>query len=442
MGLKLAKQIVEKLKQHSFEAVIAGGWVRDKLLGAQSSDIDIATNATPQEVEKIFPKTIPVGKAFGVMIVVLEGEQFEVATFRTDSDSSDGRRPDSVTFSSMKEDAERRDLTINGLFFDPLTENVHDFVGGQQDIEDGVIRFIGNPSQRIAEDKLRILRAVRFAARMDFKIESATLEALKKHCGEVVTVSAERIGEELLKMLRLENADKAFLLLKETGILKHVLPEISAMVGVEQSPEHHPEGDVFVHTMLALKHLPENATDELRMAALLHDVGKPVVTKFERGRWRFDGHEITGAEMTDEILSRLRFSNEFIKRVSALVANHMKFIHVKQMRVAKLKRFVRQDHFEEHKALHKVDSLASHGDLSSLEFLETLEFPPETIKPKPLINGHDLIKLGLKPGPKFKEILVEFEDAQLEGRITTREEALKMLEKALKGLDAKWLRSQ
>jgi len=427
---KKALFIVRTLKEQGFEAVYAGGCVRDMLMNNEAHDIDIATNALPDNIERIFPKTVAVGKAFGVIVVILDGEEFEVATFRKDSAESDGRRPDSVTFCSMEEDAKRRDLTINGLFYDPIADIIYDYTGGQKDILEKVIRFIGDPRERIKEDKLRLMRVIRFAARFNFEIEPRTYAAVKEHASEVATVSAERIADEMTKILRVSEKRRALELLHSTGLLYTILPEIAIMRGCEQPPEFHPEGDVFEHTVLALSELPEDASDTLLWGALLHDVGKPPTQTFE-DRIRFSGHDKRGMCLTEEIMKRFKFSNDFVEHTCALVENHMKFMCVEEMRTSTLKRFMNLDKFDEHLELHRVDCLSSHGDLEHYDFmvekLKSFEATPEKVmlnKLPRLITGHDLLTLGYSQGPLFRTILTDIEDQQLEDTIVTREQAL------------------
>jgi poly(A) polymerase len=425
-----AINIVKKLRDHGYQAVIAGGAVRDMILGIPPSDYDIATDAKPEAIEQLFDKTLSVGKAFGVIVVIMDGYEIEVATFRKDSQESDGRRPYSVQFSSMDEDAWRRDLTINGMFYDPLSDRIIDFVGGQEDLKSHLVRFIGSPEDRIAEDKLRMLRAVRFSARFEFAVDPATFEAVKKHASEISQISAERIADELQKILRVKHPRLAFSLLFETGLIDHILPEVRAMEGCEQPVDYHPEGSVLCHTLLALDYLPENASDELRMGVLLHDVGKPVTQTFE-DRIRFNGHDLTGKDVAREILKRLKFSNEFSERVLELIGNHMKFMHVDNMRTSRLKRFLALPHFEEHMALHRADCLSSHRNLENYDFVaEKLKtYEPEEIRPTRIITGKDLMDMGFKQGPVFKVILTDVEDQQLEGAIKSREEALEYVKR-------------
>ncbi|HYM06689.1 MAG TPA: CCA tRNA nucleotidyltransferase [Terriglobales bacterium] len=427
---EFAEQIVRTLRAHGHQAYLVGGCVRDLLLGIEPADYDITTDATPDEVMRIFPETYAVGAQFGVVLVPLRHDAnhtVEVATFRSDIGYSDGRHPDQVRFSkSAQEDVERRDFTINGLLLDPVNNEVLDFVGGRKDLDDGIIRAIGDPERRFAEDKLRMLRAVRFAARFGYTIEPATLAAIRKLAADAHQVSRERVRDELSKMLTEGHARQAFLLLDETGLLREVLPEISAMKGVQQPPEFHPEGDVFVHTLLLLQELPQPCPATLAWGALLHDVGKPPTFRVAPDRIRFDNHVDVGVKMAEEICRRLRFSNDDTEQILALVANHMRFSHVPQMKESTFKRFVRMPRFEQHIELHRLDCQASHGDLTSYNFTREriAAIPPEAIRPRPLISGDDLIAAGYPPGPRFKEILSQVEDAQLEGRLQSKDSAM------------------
>jgi putative nucleotidyltransferase with HDIG domain len=394
--------------------------------GVEPHDIDIATDATPERLQQLFPKTIPVGAQFGVVLVLENDHQFEVATFRRDEAYVDGRRPSAVRFGSAEEDAQRRDFTINGLFYDPMTEQVIDFVGGRADIERKIVRTIGEPQQRFSEDKLRLLRCVRFASNLGFEIEPATLAAVKEMAGQIHVVSAERIRDELIKIFTRPNAGRGLELLDETGLLKEILPEISAMKGVEQPPEFHPEGDVFLHTKLMLSSLPLNPSVVLAFAVLLHDVGKPATFERAPDRIRFNEHDRVGAEMAEKILRRLRFSNEQIEQIVLCVREHMRLQHVQEMRPAKLKRILARETFPVELELHRIDCEASHRNLDNYEFLKAkaAELPAEVVKPAPLLTGHDLLALGLKPGPMVGKILREVEELQLEERLKSREEAL------------------
>ena len=427
---EFAKQIIRTLRDAGHQAYLVGGCVRDLLLGREPADYDVTTDATPDEVMRILPETYAVGAQFGVVLVPVRdagGNTVEVATFRSDIGYSDGRHPDQVRFSkSAQEDVERRDFTINGLLLDSLGNEVLDFVGGRKDLDAGIIRTIGRPEVRFAEDKLRMLRAVRFAARFGYTIEPETFSAIQKLAGGIDQVSRERVRDELTKMLTEGHASQAFLLLHETGLLREVLAEISAMEGVRQPPEFHPEGDVFVHTLLLLQELPHPCSPTLAWGALLHDVGKPSTFRVAPDRIRFDNHVDIGVKMAGEICQRLRFSNDDAEQILALVANHMRFAHVPQMKESTFKKFVRMPHFEEHVELHRLDCQSSHRDLTSYNFTREriAAIPPETIRPTPLISGDDLIAAGYPPGPRFKEILSLVEDAQLEGRLQSKDNAM------------------
>ncbi len=420
-----ATSIVRRLREAGHIAYFNGGCVRDMVRGVEPHDYDIATNATPEQVQKLFAKTIPVGAQFGVVIVIENEHQFEVATFRSDDAYIDGRRPSAVHYGTPEQDAQRRDFTINGMFFDPVANEVIDFVGGRADIERGVVRTIGEPRARFAEDKLRMLRCVRFAANLGYRVDSATMAAVKEMAGQINIVSAERIRDELIKIFTRPNAGRGLELLDESGLLAQVLPEIAAMKGVEQPPEFHPEGDVFTHVKMMLDALPANPSVVLAFAVLLHDVGKPPTFERAPDRIRFNEHDRVGAEMTETILRRLRFSNDEIAKIALCVAEHMRFQFVKEMRPAKVKRILQRETFADELELHRIDCLASHRNLENYEFLKAqAELPPEVIKPAPLLTGHDLIALGLKPGPALGQILREAEELQLEERLRSREEAL------------------
>jgi poly(A) polymerase len=443
MTKDFATSIVQTLRQQGFQAYLVGGCVRDLLLGREPKDYDVATNATPAQVMEIFPETYAVGEQFGVVLVPVprggvacnvptQSYAVEVATFRSDLGYSDGRHPDEVRFSSdPREDVARRDFTINGMLLDPVTGEVLDFVGGRKDLEAGIIRTIGDPERRFAEDKLRMLRAVRFAARFESTIEAETFAAMQKLSQQIQVVSRERVRDELTRMLTEGHGRRAFLLLDQSGLLQHVLPEISAMKGVEQPPEFHPEGDVFVHTLLLLDHLPQPCPMTLAWGALLHDVGKPATFRVAPDRIRFDNHVEVGVKMAEKICRRQRFSNDEAEQVLALVENHMRFGHVSRMKESTLKRFMRLPAFDEHLALHRADSLASHSHLSTYEFLQQkrAEIPPDKMRPAPLVTGDDLIAAGHAPGPKFREILNAVEDAQLEGRLASRDAALEFVQR-------------
>jgi poly(A) polymerase len=434
-----AISIIRTLRGKGHKAYLAGGCVRDILLGREPADYDVATSATPDEVMRIFPDAYGVGAKFGVVLVPSadvasdvssEGNTVEVATFRSDIGYSDGRHPDEVRFSKdPREDVQRRDFTINGMMLDPVSDDVLDFVGGQKDLNDKIIRCVGEPEHRFGEDKLRMLRAVRFAARFGFKIEPATFAAIRKLASQICQVSRERVRDELTKMLTEGQARSAFLLLDGTGLLHEVLPEIEAMKGVAQPPQYHPEGDVFVHTMLLLEKLPHPCSAALAWGALLHDVGKPATFRVAPDRIRFDGHVDVGVKMAEEICQRLRFSTDDTKQILALVDNHMRFAHAMRMSESTFKKFVRMPHFDEHLELHRLDCLASFGDLTTYDFTRNkmATLTPAAMRPAPLVTGEDLIAAGHHPGPRFKEILSAVEDGQLEGRLRDREEALKFV---------------
>ncbi len=441
MNRRAALQALRVLRQHGHQALWVGGCVRDLLLGRDPADYDVATSATPVEVMRIFPQSSAVGAKFGVVLVpvnVLDGADgsgyIEVATFRSDGAYLDGRHPDSVRYTtSARHDVERRDFTINGLLLDPLSAHPNtahgellDYVEGQRDLERGIVRTIGRPTERFAEDKLRMLRAIRFAARFGYVIEAATVEAIRGLAAQIHQVSCERIRDELSKMLTEGRARRAFQLLDESGLLRELLPEITRMKGVEQPPQFHPEGDVFVHTLLLLQSLPAGCSLTLAWGALLHDVGKPATFRRAPDRIRFDGHVEIGVRMADDLLLRLRFSNRERQQILALVDNHMRFADVRKMKDSTFKRFVRLPEFDEHLALHRLDCLASHGSLDLYDYTRErlASLPAGAVRPAHLISGHDLIAAGYKPGPRFAEILSAVEDAQLEGTIATRDEAM------------------
>jgi poly(A) polymerase len=422
-----ARRIVQRLQEAGFIAYYAGGCVRDQLMGVEPHDYDIATSAHPEKVQELFRRTVAVGAHFGV-IVVLDGTfEFQVATFRNDGQYIDGRHPESVSFATPEEDATRRDFTINGLFFDPIAGQLIDYVGGQQDLARKMLRAIGNPYDRFREDRLRLLRAVRFGTTLGFDLDGATWRAVCENARHISEVSAERIREELVKIFTSPRRVRGFDLLDESGLLAAVLPEVEALKGCEQPPQFHPEGDVFVHTRIMLSLLPAQVSLPLVFSVLLHDVGKPATYAVDPdGRIRFSGHDKLGAEMTEAIMSRLRFSRAEIDATVEAVANHMVFKDVQQMRVAKLKRFLARPHIDDELELHRVDCQSSHGMLDNYEYLNAkrAEFASEPLIPPPLVNGRDLINLGLRPGPRFSEILEAVQSRQLEGTLTTREAAL------------------
>jgi poly(A) polymerase len=447
-----AISIARTLRDQGYQAYLVGGCVRDLLLGQEPADYDIATDATPEQVMCIFPQTYAVGAQFGVVLVPLaedpsitsvvkqadvnhgrhRAKTVEVATFRSDMGYSDGRHPDEVRFSKDPQlDVQRRDFTINGLLLDPIKNEVLDFVSGRKDLEAGIVRTIGDPERRFAEDKLRMLRALRFAARFGYSIEPHTLTSIQKLAPQIHQVSRERVRDELTKMLTEGQARRAFLLLDETGLLREVLPEIEAMKGVEQPPQFHPEGDVFIHTLLLLEKLPHPCPATLAWGALLHDVGKPPTFRVAPDRIRFDGHVDVGVKMAQEICRRLRFSSRDTDQILALIKNHMRFAHAMQMSPSTFKKFVRMPRFEEHLKLHRIDCESSHGDLTTYRFTQEklASMPPQAMRPIPLVNGDDLIAAGYVPGPKFKEILGTVEDKQLEGKLHSGGEAMEFVRK-------------
>ena len=436
-----AQRICRTLRDAGHHAYLVGGCVRDILLGREPADYDVATDATPDRVQQLFPRSLAVGAQFGVIVVTDDsaaGEptQVEVATFRSDIGYSDGRHPDRVLYAtSPQEDVKRRDFTINALLLDPETNEVLDFVGGRDDLRAGIVRAIGRPEERFREDKIRMVRAVRFAARFRYAIHSATVSAIVKLAPEVHQVSAERLRDELTKLLTEGAARRAFELLDETRLLPELLPEIARMKGVEQPPQFHPEGDVWTHTLIMLEDLPKPCPPTLAWGVLLHDVGKPPTftpPSGPGGRIRFDEHVEVGTRMAEDICHRFRFSNDDTAQVMALVANHMRFKDAPEMKPSTLKRFVRLDHFDEHLQLHRLDCMSSHRNLDNYEFVRRflVETPPDEVRPPRLLTGDDLITLGLRPGPAFREILNAIEEAQLNGRIATREEALSLARKS------------
>src|SRR6266436_5302736 len=424
---KAARKIAERLRDRGHIAYFAGGCVRDMVRGLTPKDYDIATDARPENVQALFARTYAVGAHFGVIIVLENGFQFEVATFRSDEAYIDGRHPISVRFSSPEEDAKRRDFTINGMFFDPIAEKVIDFVDGRADLKAKLVRAIGDPRQRFTEDRLRMLRAVRFATVLDYKIDHHTWDALVANAGSINQISAERIRDELVRIFTSPNRARGWDLLDTSGLMPAVLPELEAMKGVLQPEQFHPEGDVFVHTRLMLQLLPEEISAPLVLAVLFHDVAKPVTSRVdETGRIRFNEHDRIGAEMTEAIMRRLRFSNAEIEKAVEMVRQHMVFKDAPKMRVAKLKRFMARPTFVDELKLHRVDCQSSHRILDNYEFLlrKREEFANEPIIPPPLVRGDDLIAFGLKPGPKFGEILEAVETRQLEGTLRDRDDAL------------------
>jgi poly(A) polymerase len=433
----IALAIVRRLQGAGFLAFWVGGCVRDFLLGREPGDYDIATSALPEKIEELFSRTIPVGRKFGVMVVVEGGRQFQVATFRAEADYQDGRHPERVAFGDAEADARRRDFTVNGLFYDPVRKELDDWVGGEADLRARIIRTIGAPGERFAEDHLRLLRAVRFAAQLDFSIEAGTFAALKANAAEIKTISAERVREELVKLFRPPHAPRGLDLLRESGLLEQVLPEIAATLVCEQSPDFHPEGTVFNHLRLMLQHLPRDADPSLPWAVLLHDVAKPVTASAdpETGSMHFYGHEKIGAEMAGEILERLRFPRKQIDEVIRAVLFHMQFKDALQMRKSTLRRLLMRPTFPLELELHRLDCLGSHGRLDVYDFLAAqarqLEEQPH-IRP-PLLKGDDLMALGLKPGPALGALLAEIREKQLQDELKTKAGARKWAKARIAG---------
>ncbi|WP_367872473.1 CCA tRNA nucleotidyltransferase [Luteolibacter sp. Populi] len=425
---QIATSFAYKLKAAGHVAYFAGGCVRDRLLGKEPKDYDIATSATPAQVTRLFPGSNEVGAHFGVVIAKDHGVMVEIATFRTDGSYKDGRRPEAVTFSTPEEDAQRRDFTINGLFEDPETGEVIDFTGGQADLEAGVLRAIGNPADRFAEDSLRLMRAVRFATTLGFEIEAGTWAAMQDHAAGLQRISPERIRDEFSRIIVLPARRRGLELLVDSGLIQYFLPEVLPLIGCDQPPEWHPEGDVYIHTRIMLEMLGDDASLELCLAVLLHDIAKPPTRTYdeEAGRIRFNGHDALGATMAEEILRRLKYPNHVIEDVAFMVSRHMQFMNVQQMRTSKLKRFMATPTFPQELELHRVDCASSNGFTDNLEYLieKREEFAAEPLIPKPLVTGHDLIALGVPSGPRFSEILEAVQTEQLEGRLTEREQAL------------------
>ncbi len=424
-----AETIVRALRQAGHEAYFVGGCVRDMVMGIGPHDYDVATNATPDQVMGLFPRTAAVGAQFGVVLVHTESRSVEVATFRVDARYADGRHPESVRFATAREDVQRRDFTINGMMFDPETEQVIDWVGGQEDIRSRVIRAIGNPLERFEEDKLRLLRAIRFAARFGYSIEQETYAAIGRVAGHLGEVSQERIRDELVRILTVPHAGRALRLMHDLKLLAPILPEVDALAGVEQPPQFHPEGDVFEHTCIMLDEARAPSL-ELAVAVLLHDVGKPSTQTYAE-RIRFDEHDKAGEAIAREICRRLRFSSEQVEQIASLVGSHMRFAAVQRMRLSTLKRLLALPRFEEHLELHRLDCIASHGKLDNYEFLQQKlrEFSQEEIAPEPLLTGADLIEMGYAPGPLFHSILSALRDEQLEGILTDKGQAREWVRK-------------
>ncbi len=428
-----ALEVVKTLRKKRHEAFFVGGCVRDALLGVSCDEIDIATSATPEQVRGSFAKTVAVGESFGVVLVIKGEMKFEVATFRRESGYGDGRHPESVDYTkSPEEDVRRRDFTINGMLYDPVSLELYDYVGGLEDLERGIVRTIGDPEKRFVEDRLRMMRAARFASCLDFELDAAAHSAIGDLASGISAVSEERIREEMVKILTRRNPGNGLRLLSSCGLLGHFLPEVECMHGVRQPPEFHPEGDVFEHTCIVMDMLYGNTdgcySEELAVGALLHDVGKPP-TYSESDRIRFNGHDRVGARMSEGICRRLRFSRKQIKRISELILEHLKFKDVFNMRESTLKRFLSLPYFEEHMQMHLADCMASHGKTDAYDFIREKmeEYGREEIKPIPLLGGQDLIDLGYSPGPAFSEMLGQVEELQLENRLSSKEEAIEFV---------------
>ncbi len=417
-----ALSIIETLREHGFTALFAGGCVRDRLMGKEPDDYDIVTDAAPQDVTRLFRRTVPVGVQFGIVIVVIKGRKYEVAQFRNPGEQND----------PLRADVQHRDFTINGMLYDPIADTVFDYVGGQRDIADKVIRGINDPDARIQEDFLRMLRAVRFRAAFDYQIEPATLQAMHTHAARIADVSVERVREELLKILTTPHPDRGIRLMQDTGLLAPILPEVLNMDGVPQPWEFHPEGDVLTHTLLMLHYLSDGTSPvspELALAVLLHDVGKPQ-TFSQTDKIRFHNHAQVGAEIAEQICLRLKLSTKSTEKIVTLVRQHLQFFEVERMKKSTLKRFLRQEYIADLLELHRLDCIGSHRDFSTYEFCvkKLEEFQQETMRPRPLVSGNDLIRKGFQPGPIFKQVLEYVEDAQLEGIVSTRKQALKLLD--------------
>jgi putative nucleotidyltransferase with HDIG domain len=422
--------IVQRLRQEGFEAYLAGGCVRDMLLDKAPQDYDITTSAHPDDVQRLFPETVPIGAQFGVILVLVEGQSFEVASFRHDGPYRDGRRPSEVRYGNLEEDVRRRDFTINGMVYDPIADRVIDLVGGREDLARRRIRAIGDADRRFEEDRLRMLRAVRFAATLDFAIDDSTLAAIQQFAPRIIDMAWERIGDEITRILTEGAARRGFELLDETGLLKVLLPEIEALKGTWQSPDYHPEGDVFKHTMLLLSHL-QSPSETLAYGCLLHDVAKPLCFRQDGERVTFYGHTDKGAVMAEDILKRLKRGRAVWERVSYLVHGHLRHVQAPHMRLSTLKRFLREDGIEELLELARIDALSSSGDLSHYRFCKERldQLGQEEVRPVPLVRGNDLIGLGFKPGPLFSEILRRVEDQQLGGELGSRDEALEWVKR-------------
>lgn len=428
-----ATNIALKLIENGHTALFAGGSVRDQLLGATPKDYDIATSATPDEVLALFPGSDPIGAHFGVILVKKNKAHFEIATFRNDGSYTDSRRPDTITFSNPQEDAKRRDFTVNGLFQNPTTGEIIDYVNGKQDLETQTLRAIGNPQKRFSEDALRLMRAIRFATTLDFQIEPNTWKAIIDSHHLLEKIAVERIREELNKILLHPNRARGLKLLVDSSLINHIIPEVRDLIGCEQPPQFHPEGDVFTHTSIMLDMLEPNPSLTLVLSVLLHDIGKPATYTYdpEEDRIRFNGHDGLGAEMSEQILKRLKYSNDTIEAVIPMVANHMNFMNVTVMKKSKLKRFMARPTYQDEMQLHRVDCGSSNGITENFDFLrqKEIEFANEPLIPDPLLTGKDLINLGYQPGPTFKKILTDLQTHQLEGTLKTQEQALQHLKK-------------
>ena len=428
--LEKAVHIVKQLRTAGFEAYFAGGCVRDMLLTKVPEDYDITTSATSDQIRALFPRTVPVGAQFGVILVLIDDESFEVATFRHDGAYVDGRHPSEVRFGTLQDDVFRRDFTINGMVYDPLADRVIDLVGGQTDLSRRCVRAIGVPYDRFNEDRLRMIRAIRFAARLGFTIDHETFSAIGALADSITQISGERIGDEITRILTEGGAADGFKMLDQARLLAILLPEVDAMKGVEQSPDYHPEGDVFVHTMLLLSHL-NTPSETLAYGCLLHDIAKPRCIRREGDRLTYYGHTDQGATIAVDILRRLKRSRETWERVEYLVRNHLRHMQAPSMRLSTLKRFLRDDGIEELLELTRIDALSSSGDLQYYQFCrdKLTEFKTEEINPEPLLRGRDLIALGYQPGPAFRKILAQVEEGQLGGELQSRDQALEWVQK-------------
>lgn len=431
----LARKVAERLHLSGFCAYLAGGCVRDLLMGRTPKDYDIATDATPDQVLALFPGSVSVGKAFGVIRARVDGSFFDVATFRRDHAYADGRRPTAVSFTDAQTDALRRDFTINALFYDPLSDQILDFADGRRDLERKIIRCVGDPVARFAEDHLRMLRAIRFAATLGFEIEPDTAEAIRLRAADIEKVSPERIREELTRLLIESNAPgDALGELDRHGLLSRILPEVAATKGQEQPPEFHPEGDVFRHTVIMLNLMAKPTTARLAYSALLHDIGKPPCARREDGRLRFNGHAEEVAEMASRLLRRLRFATDDVEFVSRCIRNHMRFIHVTDMKRSTLRRLIGADTFETELELHRLDCLASHGMLDNHRFLVEYRsrMAREPVLPDPWVSGTDLIAMGIPEGREVGLWKRTAYEAQLDGQIRSREELLEWLQRRVR----------